>query len=161
VAAELVDVAVRIVRFVDDYQPGIVACELIDADGRGPTFIDKAPIFTDESLDASSEYPRPGVVRCTALRTWRDERGRDLIAINTATPYCMESGEGLSDFVVLRSHVSAVSQLPQMPWASRRRSPERVLTVTTASRFVTSQDSSSGLQTPVTIYRTFTVTPSP
>jgi len=109
VAAELVDVAVRIVRFVDDYQPGIVACELIDADGRSHTLIDKAPIFTDESLDASSEYPRPGVVRCTAPRTWRDEGGRDLIAINTATPYSIESVEGLSDFVVLRSHVSAVA----------------------------------------------------
>ena len=108
-AAELVDVAVRIVRFVDDYQPGIVACELIDADGRSHTLIDKAPIFTDESLDASSEYPRPGVVRCTAPRTWRDEGGRDLIAINTATPYSIESVEGLSDFVVLRSHVSAVA----------------------------------------------------
>ena len=108
-AAELVDVAVRIVRFVDDYQPGIVACELIDADGRSHTLIDKAPIFTDESLDGSSEYPRPGVVRCTALRTWRDECGRDLTAINTATPYSIESVEGLSDFVVPRNRVSAVA----------------------------------------------------
>ena len=54
--AELVDVAVSIVRFVDDYQPGIVACELIDADGRAHTFIDKAPVFTDELLDASSSF---------------------------------------------------------------------------------------------------------
>lgn len=109
VAAELVDVAVRIVRFVDDYQPGIVACELVDADGHGHILIDKAPIFTDESLDVFSEYPRPGLVRCPAVRNWRDECGRDLIAINTAIPYCIESVEGLSEFVVLRSYVSDVA----------------------------------------------------
>ena len=108
-AAEHVDVAVKIVRFVDDYQPGIVACELVDADGRNHTIVDKAPIFTDESLDASSEYPRSGVVRCTAVRAWRDDSGRDLVAISTATPYRIESVEGLSDFVVLQSHVSATA----------------------------------------------------
>ena len=32
---ELGEVAVEIVKFVDDYQPGIVACELVDADFYG------------------------------------------------------------------------------------------------------------------------------
>ena len=30
---EITELAVEIVRFVDDYQPGIVACEFFDAEG--------------------------------------------------------------------------------------------------------------------------------
>ena len=33
---EITELAVEIVRFVDDYQPGIVACEFFDAEGYRP-----------------------------------------------------------------------------------------------------------------------------
>src|ERR1017187_7249070 len=72
---QIVDLAVQIVRFVDDYQPGIAACQFVDADGRRHTLIDKAPIFSAETLDADSRYPRLGTAqsvlkrRCDALRT--------------------------------------------------------------------------------------------
>jgi hypothetical protein len=37
------DLALSIVGFVEDYQPGIVACEFVDAEGLGHTFIGKCP----------------------------------------------------------------------------------------------------------------------
>ena len=40
------DLAVQIVRFVDECQPGVVACEFVDADGHLHTLIDKVPIFS-------------------------------------------------------------------------------------------------------------------
>ncbi len=43
---ELADLAVEIVRFVDHYQPGIVACEFVDASGRLQTVIEKAPVVS-------------------------------------------------------------------------------------------------------------------
>jgi hypothetical protein len=65
---DLVDLTVQIVRFVDDYQPGIVECEFTDAGGRAHRLIDKAPIFTVSALTADSPYPQPGAVRCKLLR---------------------------------------------------------------------------------------------
>ncbi len=59
------------VRFVDAYQPGIVACEFVDANGRRHIVIDKAPIVRAEDLNAGSGYPRLGSVRCVVLNRWR------------------------------------------------------------------------------------------
>src|SRR5438876_793580 len=82
---ELGKLAVTIVRFVNDCQPGIVACEFVDAADRRHTLIDKIPIFSvDASLGADSKYPQPGVVRCTILKHWSDARGRKLVTISTA-----------------------------------------------------------------------------
>lgn len=41
-------VSVQIVRFVDDYQPGIVECQLLDAEGAVHFFIEKVPIVAAE-----------------------------------------------------------------------------------------------------------------
>lgn len=100
------NLAVQIVRWIEDYQPGIVACEILDAHGGRHTIIDKLPYFTAEYLDSSSEYPRPGSIRCEVLSQWRDEVGRDLARISLARPYDMQSTEGLSEFVVLASQLS-------------------------------------------------------
>jgi hypothetical protein len=97
--------AVQIVRFVDAHQPGFVACEFVDAEGRRHALIDKVPIFTSEYLDSSSTYPQAGAVPCVVLDRWRDNRGRDLVRITTARPAIIESTEGLSEFVVLSAQV--------------------------------------------------------
>ena len=105
---ELAQLAVRIVRFVDDAQPGFVACEFEDADGRLHTLIDKVPIFTSLMLDATSVYPQIGVVRCETLARWKDARARELVRVSTVKPDGIESTEGLSEFVVLSSQVSGL-----------------------------------------------------
>lgn len=99
-------VSIRIVGFVDSHQPGFVACELLDAQNRTHTFVDKVPVFTDAPLDGSSVYPQPGVVNCEVLSRWRDEAGRQLARITTARPYDVDSTEGISEFVVLAEQVT-------------------------------------------------------
>ena len=93
------NLAVQIVRFVDDNQPGWVECEFADAEGRRHTFIDKVPIFTLEDLSAHSTYPKPGIMQCEIIACWRDEGGRELARVTTANPLGDESAEGLSEFV--------------------------------------------------------------
>jgi hypothetical protein len=99
--------SVQIVRWVDDYQPGIVACEFEDAEGHCHVVIDKVPIVTAANLDAASRYPQPGAIRCEILARWRDAQGRELVRISTARPDAVESTEGLSQFVVFASQLPA------------------------------------------------------
>ncbi len=106
------ELAVQIVRFVDDAQPGVVACEFVEADGRRHTFIDKVPIFSLEPLDANSQYPRLGAARCVVLKQWRDVLGRELVNISTADPDGIESTDGLFEFMVFGNQVSAHRDQP-------------------------------------------------
>jgi hypothetical protein len=97
------NIAVQIVRFVDERVPGWVECEFTDAGGRVHRFIDKVPVFTSEMVWTDSAYPRPGAMECGVLASWRDADGMELSRISTADPE--QSGEGLSEFVVLSSQV--------------------------------------------------------
>jgi len=106
----MIELAVQIVRFVDDEpQPGIVACEFIDANGHRHTLIDKVPMCSGERLDANSTYPQPGAVRCEALCRWHDAHGRDVVRITIDLPDHIESSEGASEFVVLSDQLSSVA----------------------------------------------------
>ncbi len=107
-APQTADLNVQIVRFVLDHQPPIVACELVDADGHRHTFIHKVWIFSEQTLDAQTEYPQPGIIRCTVLETWPETGGRELVRINTAHPDQIESTDGLSEFTVLRKQLSVL-----------------------------------------------------
>jgi hypothetical protein len=93
--------SVSIIRFVDECQPGIVACEFIDANQRKHTLIDKVPIFSELSLWSDSLYPQPGTTDCRVLESFRDERGRELLRIIS-----VESVDGETEFVVERAQVS-------------------------------------------------------
>jgi len=105
-------IPVRIVRFVDERFPGWLQCEFTDADGHSHILIDKVPLFAEENLNESSEYPREGIVRCQILDRSRDNNGRELIRITTDRPDIVESNEGLSEFVVL------ADQIRPDPWPS-------------------------------------------
>jgi len=106
---QLADLAVSIVRFVEDYQPGIVACEFADAESRCHTFIGKLPYFTAEPLDASSRYPQSGAAQCLILDQWCDAEGRELVRISTDVDCYIESVEGLTEFVVLRKQITVLT----------------------------------------------------
>ena len=101
-------IAVQIVRFVDESQPGFVECEFVDAAGRCHVLFDKVPIFdAAESLWSDSEYPQPGAAGCEVLERWKDDQGRDLARVTTERPYGIESREGLYEFVVLASQLKS------------------------------------------------------
>ena len=56
----MAEVAVQILRFVEEHQPAIVACELVDAEGHTHTFIDKDAMFAREWLTAGERIPASG-----------------------------------------------------------------------------------------------------
>jgi hypothetical protein len=91
---------VQIVRFVDEYQPGIVECQFRDALGEVHRMIDKLPIFTDANLWSDSDYPQPGLAECMVLERMLDS-GRNLARIRS-----LETTEGKSEFVVSEADLS-------------------------------------------------------
>ncbi len=50
----MADIAVSILRWVDDDQPGFVEFSIVDCDGRDWRFVDKLPVVTAEDLDKTS-----------------------------------------------------------------------------------------------------------
>lgn len=98
--------AVQIVRFVDDSFPGWVESQFADAAGHDHTIVDKYPTFTAEVLDDQSGYPQSGNVQCDVLSRIQDAHRGELVRIRF---YGIESTEGLSEFVVLPSQLSALS----------------------------------------------------
>lgn len=104
--------AVEVVRFVDETQPGWVACEFQDVEGNRHTFIDKVPIFTAKFLDTTSSYPQLGTVRCEILGRFRDEKNRELAKITTVRPDYVESTDGLSEFTVLSTQLQPIPMPP-------------------------------------------------
>lgn len=98
-------VAIEIVRFVDEHQPGFVECRLIDAQGQSHTFLEKVPIVTEEKLWSGSKYPRAGSVACRLEAEFKDTTGRLLSRIDTAHPFSVESASGETKFIVLSSQL--------------------------------------------------------
>ena len=94
-------VAVQIVRFVMQHQPGIVEGEFVDVDGRLHKVVDKCAMMTTEDLWSDSSYPQDGVFPCEVLSTWIDDQGRLLAKI----AICVrdESEERLATLVVSAS----------------------------------------------------------
>ena len=100
------DIAVQIVRFVEEGQPDVVECELVDAFGRRHRFIEKVPVVSLADVDANSEYPQPGALACTVLEWWQDAEGRRLVRVDTSNPYAFWSTEDVTQFVLLESQVT-------------------------------------------------------
>jgi len=97
------DLAVTIVRFVDDGFPGWVECQFADAEGRVHTIVDKYPMLSSQTLDADSRYPQPGEIECEVLSRSPDSAGREVVRIRTLG---IESTEGLSEFAVTPGQLS-------------------------------------------------------
>ncbi len=100
------ELRVEIVAFVDDNFPGWVRCELRDANGMIHTFIDKFPMFSLETLDSESAYPRPGAIQCELIERFHGSDGRELVRVTTARPWFVESVDGISEFVVLPTQLA-------------------------------------------------------
>lgn len=92
---------VSITRYLsDDPQPGLVECELIDAQGQCWRFVDKSAIFSSEELTTHKVYPRPGVIAGVIIRRRQNEVGREVVLIDTERPWDVESVDGTKCFEV-------------------------------------------------------------
>jgi hypothetical protein len=84
----MTSVRVTIVAFIDEYQPGIVECCLMDVRGRTWKFHEKIPVVSAKDLWTDSEYPQPGSFECRVLESKRDPSGRQILTIETIE--CLE-----------------------------------------------------------------------
>src|SRR3954452_7036177 len=91
-------VRVSIVQWIDDAQPGIVACQLIHAWGNAHTFVDKLPIFTAANLDRQSVYPQPGWIACQVIDQRQDADGRNIMTVDTEQPWHVGSTTDTTQF---------------------------------------------------------------
>lgn len=103
----MIYVSVEILRFVDDCQPGVVECLLVDSFGQAHTFVEKIPLVSAEYMDRESSYPKPGWIACEVLATQNDDKGSEIKEIDTSRPWHIESTAGKSYFVVLAAQLSA------------------------------------------------------
>ena len=94
-------VEARATRWVSDEPfPGLVELELIDANGRTWTFIDKAPIFNAAGhLTPDARYPLDIKLACTVIAEPSPGEHSHLL-ISTAEPWGVESVDGESEFLV-------------------------------------------------------------
>jgi hypothetical protein len=90
----------QIIRWVDDYQPGIVECRFTDALGQEWSVIEKLPILTDANLWSDSEFPQPAFIACQIIRRDRDDVGHEVASIDTQNPWAIEATDGTTSFRV-------------------------------------------------------------
>jgi hypothetical protein len=93
-------IKVQISRYVDAHFPGWVEFSMVDANGQPHVFIDKIPAITESHLDEFSSFPQPGLVACIALERKERDDGRQLVLIDTQSPFGIESTDGRTQFDV-------------------------------------------------------------
>jgi hypothetical protein len=99
-------VAVEIIKQVDrSTSPAVVECRLVDAGGREWFFRDKEPVFSPSEPAEGDTYPRQGVIGCEILGRWVFPNGRGIVAINTGSPWDLESTTGETMFEVFESQI--------------------------------------------------------
>jgi hypothetical protein len=93
-------IKVLIVKYISNDQPGYVECIFRDAWNKEHIVHEKVPIITDKWLDADSNYPQEGVLDCKIIKEY-DRNGRKIISVTTATPWGIETVEGIEKFDIL------------------------------------------------------------
>lgn len=96
----MVAVRVTITKYISNDQPGFVECTLTDAGGTVWKFEEKVPVVTLEELDPESNYPRLGDIDCEIVKRWKDDKGCELVTIDTERPWGVEALDGTTRFDV-------------------------------------------------------------
>jgi len=101
--AAMLGIKITIVRYIsDEPQPGIVECQLEDANGRRSSIVEKTAVVGGRGdLNAQATYPQQGFVACEIVGRSLDSAGRELIRIDTGRHWGVESIEGVTQFDVL------------------------------------------------------------
>lgn len=80
------------VRWVaDGPQPGLVEAQLVDAEGRRWSFIDKASVFSADTILASSTFPVAAAIRCEIVDTEATPDDGIVVVITTERPDSVDS----------------------------------------------------------------------
>ena len=103
--SKVLGIKVTIERFTQEWQPGWVQCRFVDAAGKSHVFEEKVPVVSDENLDATSEYPRSGIIGCQVVGSGVASDGRPVVIVDTEQPWGIESKAGETRFEVLPEQV--------------------------------------------------------
>ena len=109
----MIGIKVSILRYVtDDPQPGIVACQFVDANGRHWCFIEKTAVVYawSESLGPQSRFPIIGFIAGTIGNKVLAKTGDEALEFSTERPWGIESIEGESTFIV---RMESLIELPE------------------------------------------------
>jgi len=108
----MTSVCVEITRWLEDYQPGIVECRLVDASDREWLFIEKVPVVTkDVSVSASSLYPMKGLIACRVIAYVEDLNRRRTVRITTEDPCHVATVDGQNVFEVRPEQILTENRL--------------------------------------------------
>ncbi len=102
----MIAIRVTIEKLIDEAQPGWVLCRLVDASGAHHLFEEKVPVVSVGDLKADSVYPCAGLIGCTVLGSRCADDGRELVEVDTASPWSIESIAGATRFVVFRDQLT-------------------------------------------------------
>jgi hypothetical protein len=103
-------ITIKITSFIDDGQPGWVECKFTDAWNKEHIVHDKVPIVSLEDLNATSKYPRDGLIACEIIKKWKDEDGRIIFTVTTEKPWAVYTIEDLTEFDVLDEQLIEFNQ---------------------------------------------------
>jgi SnoaL-like domain len=101
-------IKVKFTKFIDDWQPGWVEFEFLDAFGKLHIFNEKVPIVTAEYLDENSVYPQDGNVACEIIER-KNVDGREIVKVDTDKYSLLETIKGETVFEIF------VEQLVKFP----------------------------------------------
>jgi hypothetical protein len=102
----------KITKCIDDTgYPSFVECQFIDAHGNIQIFNDKDAIFTTESLDRHSIYPKVGVIGCEIIK-----RKNSVIKVDTKIPWHIESISGETIFDVEATQIIEFDHKIEEDW---------------------------------------------
>jgi len=73
-------VKITILNYIDN---GLVECELIDCKGKKWTFSAKPAMFSDQEINAKTEFPQTGMLPCKVETQRLDSNGKLVLLIDT------------------------------------------------------------------------------
>ncbi len=91
---------VKIIEYVNDSQPGWVRCTFQDITGKNCFLVDKAPIVSEEWLNANTVYPRDGEIACQIVGERLSADNRKILTIDISVPSALETEDGEIKFDV-------------------------------------------------------------
>lgn len=90
------------VELVEDGQPPIVRCFVLDAGGVRHEFVDKLPIVSK----AATLPAHDAAIACAVVAVARDAVGRRLVTVDTSCPWGLETVQGLTTLSVLEQQLA-------------------------------------------------------
>jgi hypothetical protein len=91
---------VKITKLISKDQPGFVECSFLDAHNKEWIIHEKAPVVSEEDIDENTNFPKEGYIAAEIIKQWKDEKGRQLVTIDTDNPWRIGSIDGKNHFDV-------------------------------------------------------------